>query len=180
MKYTRQEIDAGALRDILPPGTKLVKQPELPKREFLYDGVKYKVTDLRLLHPAGAEALTIILNTMLNDSNTREVTMAVAQNADESIVPIVQDIVMGFSYEARGKRGWYVGGGIVDSCGSDELEDGSHTIRFGVSADRVAAVQSLAKKGGKLGLLDLVVAIVEWERSRWGGEVLSAQETAEK
>lgn len=109
MKYERQKINPGAFADILPDGAELYVHPEMPSIEFKRNGIKYSMTDFRLLHTPGVEAFGMCLNTMINDPDARECSIQ-CNDLDDDTIKIITDIVTGFHYSAKkgGKHGFSI------------------------------------------------------------------------
>lgn len=80
MKYTRTKImETGAFSEFLPKGSKLYMSPELPKVRFKKNGVKYAVTDLHLLNQEAIRVFEIILDTVIDMPNCREVKYKITE-----------------------------------------------------------------------------------------------------
>lgn len=165
MKYSRQTIDAGVFADMMPDGAKLYRRPEVPMFSFKKDGVKYNVTDFRLLNPLGVRAFEICLNVMLNDPNASECRIECKGDLDDDTIEIVKDIVLGFQYKAEkgGKNGFK-----LESCGgfagvtTEIPEEGNKILAFHLGGNfrRYAFEYREHHSGETVKLLDLVVYAV--------------------
>lgn len=115
-----REIEAGAFADMLPEGCKIIQSPSLPKEQFKKGRRKYEISDIRLLHPLGIEALAYILDAIRQDASTTEVR--IKSELDKNEEDIVRSIVMGISYSAK-ERGNYIGGCICYQTTVEEVGD---------------------------------------------------------
>lgn len=126
MKYDRQEINPVVFRDIIPDDVVMYMRPEMPSVEFKRKGVKYSMTDLRLLHPLGVEAFELCLNTMLNNPEIRECSIQ-CNDLDDNTIKIITDIVMGFQCTAKkgGKHGFFTGATPIYKTVCEKSENGN-------------------------------------------------------
>jgi hypothetical protein len=168
VSYQRDKINPGAFADILPPGAVLTMMPELPMREYKSDGIKCKVTDLRLLHPTGVEAVKIIFNTMMNEPDVEEVNIGLPDSMDEDTIEIMSDIVMGVRWRASkgGKHGFEMGGCIVYSRSTIETVDGKRSVSFRVDRADSAALYDFTHSSTKesISLFEAINAIINARR----------------
>lgn len=165
MKYSRQAIDAGVFADMMPDGAKLYQRPEMPMFRFNKDGVRYSVTDFRLLNPIGVRAFEICLNVMLNDQNASECRIECSGDLGDDTIEIVKDIVLGFQYRAEkgGKNGFK-----LESCGgiagvTTEIPEGGNKIlafHLGGNFRRYAFEYRQSHSDEAVKLLDLVMYAV--------------------
>lgn len=112
MKYSRTEIDASAFSSIFTlEGATFYQRPKLPKFEFRANKVDYTISDIRLLHPLGVQAVEKVLETVMKTHDCEKVSICV-EELDEDEISIVTDILMGMEYSAmkRGKNGFEMGG----------------------------------------------------------------------
>jgi hypothetical protein len=155
-------MDAGAFSDLLPKGSELYMRPELPKVKFKKNGVKYTVTDLRLLNQEAIRVFEIILDTVIDTPNCREVSFN-AENADEDTIHIITDILAGMWYSAEkgGKNGF-----SIDDCflvnGARKTND---TITFLLAEDHANVIYEYAQKnlqeGRIISIYDLVIVLAK-------------------
>ena len=159
-----QEYDHGAFIGLLPEGARLYKQPSLPVIAFKYNKVHYEITDLRLLHPLGVQAVELVINQMMNHENLEEVSVYVLKDISEDEIQIIIDIVMGYSWKAKkgGKHG-FEAAGVLLSTGStwNENEDGTKTIKFQVIREHQKMMYEYAHSQQKhqLSIIDRVEAL---------------------
>lgn len=162
MKYTRTAMDAGAFSDLLPKGGKLYMRPELPKVQFKKSGVKYAVTDLRLLNQDAIRVFEIILDTVIDTPNCREVSFN-AENADEDTIHIITDILAGMEYSAEkgGKNGFSIDGCFLVT-GARETND---TITFLLAEDHADIIYEYAQENLQedrtISIYDLVIVLAK-------------------
>ena len=177
MNYKRQEIDAGAFSNMMPDGAKVYIRPELPKVEYKVGNVKLKVTDLRLLHPAGVEALFAIIKHMCEVEGDEELTFSIPKDTDNETVDAVADIVTGFEYEAKFRRWSYECGCTVYGFRKEE-SNGERTITFTYAKEFANFVYEYAKKHGTK--LSLVGILAEYANKRFKDMVKARTETTEE
>lgn len=160
----RQYINIELFKDLLPDGAKFYVRPEMPKIEFKRDGIKYKMSDFRLLHPLGVDAFKICLGAMLNNPDASGCRIECAEALDEETMDVIKDIVMGFSFEAEkgGKHGFMVGSCVVGGVHEEETENGNQVLVFHFSDNfgKYAYEYNQAHKGETIRLEDLVVYAV--------------------
>lgn len=156
-----REIEIGAFADILPEGCKIIKSPSLPKEKFKKGRRKYEITDIRLLHPLGIQALVYIIDAIKQDSSTMEVR--IKSELDKNEEDIVRTIVMWISYSAE-ERGRGIGGGIcyhttveeVDDIGNDRILVFSLNERFTKSLHKV-----LMNNKKEISYVDMMIAVCD-------------------
>lgn len=162
MKYIRTTIEAGVFSDLLPKGSKLYMRPELPKVKFKKNGVKYAVTDLRLLNQEAIRVFEIILNTVIDTPNCREISFN-AESADEDTIHVITDILTGMEYSAGkgGKNGF-----SIDSCflvtGARKT---NNIITFLLAEDHANIIYEYAQEhlqeGRTISIADLTIVLAE-------------------
>lgn len=161
MKYTRDIIEPGAFADWMPEGAVMYQKPEMPTIKFKRDGVTYTMTDLRLLNPAGIQALTYCLTAMANDPDEKECRILAKADTDDDTIHITQDIVMGFSFSAekKGKNGFYMGSCFFCSCEVEHQSNGDRILVFKFLGDFGRYVYDFAKNNNTRNLIlsDLIV-----------------------
>lgn len=162
MKYTRTKImETGAFSEFLPKGSKLYMRPELPKVRFKKNGVKYAVTDLHLLNQEAIRVFEIILDTVIDMPNCREVSFN-AENADEDTIHIITDILAGMEYSAEkgGKNGFSIDGCFLVT-GARKTND---TITFLLAEDHANIIYEYAQENLQdrtISICDLAIVFAE-------------------
>lgn len=162
MKYIRTTMDAGAFSDLLPKGSELYMRPELPKVKFKKNGIKYAVTDLRLLNQEAIRVFEIILDTVIDTPNCREVSFN-AENADKDTIHIITDILTGMEYSAEkvGKNGFSIGDCFLVT-GARETND---TITFLLAEDHANIIYEYAQENLQedrtISIYDLVIVLAK-------------------
>ena len=161
MKYERQKINPGVFADILPDGAEMYVRPELPSIEFKRDGIKYSMTDLRLLHPLGVEAFEMCLNTIINDPTATECSIR-CNDLDDDTIKIISDIVTGFQFEARkgGRNGFkFDTNGLIHGSMLEKSENGEPAIlTFYIDGSFARSIYECYQqhKDAKINLCDIV------------------------
>lgn len=162
MKYTRTTIDAGAFSNLLPKGSELYMSPKLPKIEFKKSGIKYAVTDLRLLNQVAIRVFETILDTVIDTPNCREISFN-AENVDEDTIHIITDILMGMEYSAKkgGKNGFSLHGNFLVT----EVRKANDTITFLLAEEKANIIYEYAQKNLQedkiISICDLVIVLAK-------------------
>ena len=123
----------------LPKDVTLKKIQALPKVEFEVGGNKYKMTDVRLLHPYGVEVIKKCINTMLIEPDARECKF-IAHELDDETIEIIKDIALGFGYDGKIKSkdkrtSRFIGSCIITGVITKDLENGNKELTFRFNYD---------------------------------------------
>lgn len=164
MAYRRDEIEAGAFAGLLPDGAKLYRRPQMPVVEFKHGGIKYSVTDFRLLHPYGVQAFEMCLNEMIKTPDAKECRIETTTEVDEDTVQKISDILLGFGFTAKkgGKKGFEIGSCVIGSIST--TREGDKTVIIAHFADDFAKhVYEYGRlhPGEEITLSELVIYSVE-------------------
>lgn len=153
-EYFEQEVEAGPFADLMPEGSRIVQSPKLPVVTVYLEGEKWEVSDLRLLHPAGAQALDMVVKAVCA-TGMREVSFGVEEEMDDDLLRIVKAILMGFewsSYDKETDKYPNYSSRLVGGITEERSKEG-RTITVGINPTTAKAFHRYAdKQGGKVSL----------------------------
>jgi len=165
MKYTRLETTM----NLFGMDIKVHRIPELPKLHFQRGGVKYSVTDLRVLNEHAVDAFEQMLKYVMEVPNCYEMKFIISDDTPNENVNLIVDIVTGISYSAKkgGKHGYETEGVLLAYGTHYEYDEQGHiaSIKFDISKDNAKAIYEYAKKKRRnneaIDYCDLVMAIAD-------------------
>lgn len=164
MKYTRLETTM----NLFGMDMKVHRIPELPKLHFQRGGVKYSVTDLRVLNEHAVDAFEQMMKYVMEVPNCEEMNFIISDDTPNENVNLIVDIVTGISYSAKkgGKHGYETEGVLIAyGAGYEYSEEGRiKSVTFHLCKDNARAIYDYAKNNhdkGVINYLDLVVAIAD-------------------
>ena len=140
--YERKKVDSKAFVGIIPEGMEVYMAPNLPTVTIKRKGVKYEITDLRLLHPSAIETVGEIISEIRDNPFADEVVFGV--NCDESTVDIIIDIVMGISCKASkgGKNGWLNNFTVFSTSAQRRYDKDRKEVAFHLIQDNVKTIHN--------------------------------------
>lgn len=162
----------------LPENLKIRYQPELPKIKIKRGKATYTITDLRLLHPLGKEALISIFNGIIS-CEEYELSFVVPVDVDDETLEIVNDIVMGFSCDVKRRYSSFEGFRLVSGCTTETNKTtGGRIVTYSVTPDFANFIRSYHQDNGNgtINLLTVVMDFADEQRLKFEEEIKKLHE----
>lgn len=101
---------------------------ELPVFEFTKGKINYTITDTRLLNRVGVQCLSVCIQHMCKNKDSRECHIEFDDYIADEDINVAMDIVMGFDIKAKQKRRWSLAFRAISRVTLCKDEDGTRKL----------------------------------------------------
>ena len=153
-------------------GVNVRVSPELPKVSWENNGWTYTMTDLRYVRESLVEIFAMLLKEAIDDGDVTSVEYAAPDDTTGEELHMISDVVCGFHYSAKRKRGSeYDGNFLCHSVMLKHNEEGyKTTIVFNLKLTDVMLVHKFAKENDcttEINMQKLIEYVAQEDRKAW-------------
>lgn len=155
------DISTQALKDVLPSGSQLHKNSDLPMVKIVRNNITYRVTDLRMLDSEVLQFCKHIIDRICKHSDYANIVFNVT-GMEEDRVWMIVDVITGI--EVKSSKGMF----LLLPCDAEYMEckDGSKILNFTLIGDSAKAIYECAKGKATINYYELALDVAEWKQKQ--------------